>query len=298
MIPVDNPKGGPSAPFVAPAWDLGRLVLEPPGRPLVMGIVNLTPDSFFPGSRNPGCGPAVEQALRLEKAGADLLDLGAESSRPGAEPVGEAEEQDRLLPVLEALRPETRLPLTVDTVRAGTARAALDAGVDGINDISAGLLDPDMIPLAAARRCGLVLMHMRGAPRTMQDDPEYSDVVAEVSGWLAARFRLARDQGVSPERLLVDPGIGFGKSLAHNLAILGHLEIVSRGRGLLVGASRKRFIGDITGAAVAERLPGSLAAVACAWQGRASVVRVHDVAATVQYLEVLKAVATHPGSPK
>jgi len=293
MIPEDNPGGGLTAPFVAPAWDLGRLVLEPPGRPLVMGIVNLTPDSFYPGSRCDGCGPAVEHALRLEEAGADLLDLGAESSRPGAEPVGESEEMNRLLPVLEALRPQTRLPLTVDTVRAGTARAALDAGVDGINDISAGMLDPEMIPLAAARKCGLVLMHMRCTPRTMQDDPEYSDVIAEVSGWLAARYRLALDQGVATERMLVDPGVGFGKTLAHNLALLGNLGAVSRGRALLVGASRKRFIGDISGAEVAERLPGSLAALAYAWQGGASVVRVHDVKETVQYLEVLKAVATH-----
>jgi dihydropteroate synthase len=293
MIPDDHPGGGLTAPFFASAWDLGRLVLEPPGRPLVMGIVNLTPDSFYPGSRCGKCGPAVEHALRLAEAGADLLDLGAESSRPGAESVGETEELDRLLPVLETLRPETRLPLTVDTVRSGTAKAALDAGVDGINDISAGILDPDMIPLAAARKCGLVLMHMRGAPRTMQDDPGYSDVIAEVSGWLATRYRLARDQGVAAERILVDPGIGFGKTLAHNLALLGNLGAVGRGCALLLGASRKRFIGDIADAEVAERLPGSLAALAYAWQGGASVVRVHDVKESVQYLEVLKAVASH-----
>jgi len=292
MTLPQKPKGGLTAPFVAPGWDLGRLVLEPEGRPLVMGVVNLTPDSFFPGSRTIECGPAVEHALRLAAEGADLLDLGAESTRPGAEPVGEAEEIDRLLPVLEALRPETSLPLTVDTVRSGTARAALDSGSDAINDISAGMFDPRMIPLAAARGCGLVLTHMQGTPPTMQDDPVYLDVVAQISSWLAARCRLALDQGMAPERLLIDPGIGFGKTLAHNLALLGHLETVARGRPLLLGASRKRFISDIAGAEVDDRLPGSLAALACAWQGRASMVRVHDVKESVQFLEVLEAVGS------
>jgi len=291
MNPVEKPEGGLRAPFFAPGWDLGRLVLEPSGRPLVMGVVNLTPDSFFPGSRHSGCGPAVELALRQVAAGADLIDLGAESSRPGSEPVGETEEMDRLLPVLEALRAETKLPVTVDTIRAVTASAALDSGADAINDISAGMFDPDMIRLAAARGCGLVLMHMQGIPRTMQDAPEYFDVVAEVSGWLAARCRLAIDEGVAPERLMVDPGIGFGKTLAHNLALLGRLDVVAGSHPLLLGASRKRFIAELSGASVDDRLPGSLAALACAWQGRASMVRVHDVAESVQFLEVLKAVA-------
>ena len=291
MNPAEKPEGGLTAPFVAPGWDLGRLILDPPGRPLVMGIVNITPDSFFPGSRLAGCGPAVEHALRQVAAGADLLDLGAESSRPGAEPVGESEEMDRLLPVLETLRPETTLPLTVDTVRSGTARAALDVGADAINDISAAMLDPEILPLAASRECGLVLMHMQGAPRTMQDAPSYLDVVAEVSDWLSARCHLALDQGVASERLLVDPGIGFGKSPSHNLALLRRLDVVAGGRPLLLGASRKRFIAGITGADVDDRLPGSLAALACAWQGRASVVRVHDVKESIQFLEVLKAVA-------
>ncbi len=289
MNPTEKPEGGLTAPFFAPGWDLGRLALDPPGRPLVMGIVNLTPDSFYSDSRASGCGPAVEYALEKVAAGADLIDLGAESTRPGSHPVGEAEEMDRLLPVLEALRKETKVPVTVDTVRAGTARAALDAGADAINDISAGMLDPEMIPLAAARGCGLVLMHMQDIPRTMQDAPKYIDVVAEVSGWLAARCRLALDEGVAPERLMVDPGMGFGKTLAHNLALLGSLDVVAAGRPLLLGASRKRFIGEISGAGVDDRLPGSLAALACAWQGSASVVRVHDVKESVQFFEVLKA---------
>ena len=294
MNPAEKPEGGLRAPFVAPDWDLGRLVLTPPGRPLIMGIVNLTPDSFYAGSRTPACGPAVEHALQLADEGADLIDLGAESSRPGAAPVGAAEEMDRLLPVLEALRAETRLPLTVDTVRAATARAALDAGADAVNDISAGVHDAEMIPLAAARGCGLILMHMQATPPTMQDAPSYLDVVAEVAGWLAARCRLALDQGVAPQRLMVDPGIGFGKTLDHNLALLGHLEAVAGGRPLLLGASRKSFIAHLTDAGADQRLPGSLAALACAWQGGAAMVRVHDVAASRQFLEVLQAVAGSP----
>jgi dihydropteroate synthase len=285
-------EGGLTAPFVAPGWDLGRVTLTPAGRPLVMGIVNLTPDSFYSGSRATSGESAVEYALQLVAEGADLLDLGAESTRPGSEPVSPAEEQDRLLPVIEALRKETSLPLTVDTVRADTAKAALAAGADAVNDISAGIFDEGMIPLVAEKGCGLVLMHMQGIPGTMQDDPRYGDVVAEVSGWLAARSRLALDQGVAPERLVVDPGIGFGKTLAHNLALLGHLDDIAGGRPLLLGASRKRFIAGICGAGVDERLPGSLAALACAWQGAASMVRVHDVAASVQFMEVMQAVAS------
>jgi len=291
MNPVEKPEGGLTAPFVAPDWDLGRLVLSPGGRPLVMGILNLTPDSFHPGSRTSDPAAAVGRALEMIAAGCDLLDLGAESTRPGAEPVTATEEQDRLLPVLKALRRETNLPLTVDTVRAVTAAAALDAGADAINDISAGTQDPDMLPLAAASGCGLVLMHMQGTPRTMQNDPLYRDVLAEVRGWLAARCRLAEEAGVAPARIMVDPGIGFGKNLAHNLALLKGLSDVSGGRPLLLGASRKRFIASVTGAGVEDRLPGSLAAVASAWQGSATMVRVHDVAATVQFLEIMKSIA-------
>jgi len=256
-----------------------------------MGILNLTPDSFFAGSRADDVEADTERALALVDAGADLLDLGAESSRPGAEPLSPAEEQDRLLPVLEALRPRTNAPLTIDTVRADTARMALTAGANAINDISAGTMDRDMLPLAAEAGCGLVLMHMQGTPRTMQDNPRYHDVLAEVLGWLAARCRLAEEAGVPPARLMVDPGIGFGKNLAHNLSLLKGLHEVAGDRPLLLGASRKRFIAGITGAGVDDRLPGSLAAVAAAWLGRATMVRVHDVAATRQFLKVMKAVA-------
>lgn len=279
-----------TGPFLAPDWDLGRLRLHPPGRPLVMGVVNLTPDSFHSPSRPLGTSAAVELALGLAEAGADLLDLGAESSRPGSKPVSADEELRRLQPVLKMVRAETDLPITVDTFRADTASAALDAGADAINDISAGTADPAMIGLVAQRGCGLILMHMQGNPGTMQKDPQYGDVVAEVTDWLAGRCRAAEAAGIARERLMIDPGIGFGKTLEHNLALLGSLDIVAGNRPLLLGASRKSFIGEVTRAATADRLPGSLAAVAAAWTGGATMVRVHDVAETLQFLEVLKAV--------
>ena len=285
-----HPEGGPAAPFRAPAWDLGRVRVAPAGRPLVMGIVNLTPDSFWPGSRATTPDAAVGLALRLAAEGADLLDLGAESSRPGAAPVGEAAEQERLLPVLRRLRPLTALPLTVDTTRAATAAAALDAGADAINDITAGTGDPGLLAAVAAAGRGVVLMHMRGTPATMQDDPRYDDVAGEVAAWLAARAAAAEAAGVAPGRIAVDPGLGFGKTAAHNLELLRRADAVAGGRPLLVGASRKRFIGAVTGAEVADRLPGSLAALAAAWRAGACVVRVHDVAASRQFLDVLAAI--------
>lgn len=291
----DQEKAPRKGAFSAPAWDCGRRLLQPPGRPLVMGILNLTPDSFHAGSRCPDADAALRLAEAMIRGGADLLDLGAESTRPGSAPVAAEQERERLLPVLTALRRETDLPLTVDTRRAATARAALDAGADAVNDVTAGG-DPDMFPLAAARGCGLILMHMQGTPRTMQQEPRYADVVAEVAAYLAARRLLARQAGVADGRLAVDPGIGFGKTLQHNLALLAGLPAVAGGAPLLLGASRKSFIGAVTGAVPEERLPGSLAALAAAFQGGAALVRVHDVAASVQFLEVLRAVTAAAGS--
>jgi dihydropteroate synthase len=261
-----------------------------------MGIVNLTPDSFYPGSRHAAPRDAVDSALRWLEEGADLLDLGAESTRPGADPVPAAEEQDRLIPVIEELRRHTQAPLSVDTRRADTARLALAAGADAINDVTAGQ-DPDLLPLVAERGVGVVLMHMQGDPRTMQDAPRYQDPVAEVGTWLQQRVAAAEAVGIAPARIMVDPGLGFGKLLEHNLALLACLPRLAAGRPLLVGASRKGFIGAITGAPVADRLAGSLAALAVAHAGGATVVRVHDVAASVQFLEVLAAIddARHDG---
>ncbi len=277
-------------PYPAPGWRLGRRTLHAPARPLVMGILNLTPDSFHAASRQDGPEQAVATALQMIEAGADLLDLGAESTRPGAAPVSATAEQDRLLPVLEALRRESAIPLSIDTRRPATAAAALAAGADAINDITGGR-DPRMLAELAESDGGVVLMHMQGEPQTMQHDPRYGDVVAEVRDWLEERVAAATMAGVAADRILIDPGIGFGKLLHHNLRLLAHLRTVAAGRPLLVGASRKSFIGNLTGAATAQRLGGSLAALAAAYAAGATVVRVHDVHDSVQYLEVLAAVA-------
>jgi len=283
-----------TAPAAAPATGaaaflLGPRALTPPGRPLVMGIRNATPDSFHAASRV-DAGEAADRALAMAEAGAELLDVGAESTRPGAAPVDADEELARVVPVLAAVRRVCDLPLTVDTRRASVARAALDAGADGVNDVSAGRDDPELLPLVAARGAGLVLMHMQGEPGTMQAAPAYDDVAAEVAAFLDARARAAVDAGVDPRRILVDPGIGFGKTLAHNLTLLRELRRVAGGRPCLLGASRKSFIGHLTGAGTADRLGGSLAAAAAAADAGAAVVRVHDVAETRQFLEVLAAI--------
>lgn len=289
-------QGGRKAPFVSSQWRHRRGVLSPSGRPLVMGIINTTDDSFFEGSRHQEIQSAVATGLQMVADGADLLDLGAESSRPGADPVGSAQEQDRLLPVLEALRKETGIPITIDTVRSDTARAALDSGADAINDISAGLLDEGMLPLAAEFNCGLILMHMQGMPRSMQDNPQYDDVVADVTAHLNNRIQAAEKAGLHPDCIMIDPGIGFGKQLSHNLTLLNNLHIVAGNRPLLLGASRKSFIAQVGTTngdtlPVADRLPGSLATLAVALNQNISMVRVHDVAASVQFFRVLQAIA-------
>ncbi len=279
-------KGSLRGPFFAPSWNLGRLILTPDHRPLVMGILNLTPDSFFDGGHHNQVDAALLQAQRMIVAGADILDLGAESSRPGADAISADEEMARLLPVLEAIRTESNIPITADTIRPITARAALARGADAINDISGGQ-DAEMLKLAATAGCGLILMHMQGTPGTMQDDPSYDDVVNEVSGWLEERCSEAMQAGVASDRLMVDPGIGFGKKLEHNLALMGALDKVKGNHPLLLGASRKSFISHLTGAAMEDRLPGSLAALAAAFFGGATMVRVHDVEESIQFLDIL-----------
>jgi len=269
---------------------LGGLDLVP-GRPRLVGILNVTPDSFSDGGRFLDPGRAVEHALALLDEGADLLDLGAESTRPGggvygkgAAEVSQEEEIARLLPVLERLRPLTDAPLSVDTRKASVARAALDAGADLINDVSA-LGDPEMAALVARAGCPVVLMHARGELATMQSAIAFRDVVREVREELAAARRVAVAAGIDPSAVILDPGIGFGKSAAQNLALLRHLDHLSElGAPLLVGASRKSFIAAIEPAPPSERLPGSLAAAAWAARGGASLLRVHDVRATRQFL--------------
>jgi len=245
-----------------------------------MGVLNVTPDSFSDGGRFLDPEAAVAHGLSMVAAGADIVDVGGESSRPGAKPVAEAEERARVIPVIEALAPHVRV--SIDTAKAAVAEAAVAAGATVLNDISATLW-----PVAAHAGVGYVAMHMRGTPATMQDDPRYDDVVADVFGFLRRRGEEARQAGI--EELWVDPGIGFGKTTAHNLLLLRHLpELVAGGFPVLVGTSRKGFIGrlapgpDRAPAGVDDRLPGSLATAVWAMLAGAAMVRVHDVAATVQ----------------
>ena len=269
----------------------GRNLLEG-HRFLVMGVVNVTPDSFSDGGRFLDPASAIAHGLKLAEEGAHILDLGAESSRPGSEPLSEDEERRRLLPVVKGLRAALpQMPLSVDTTKATVAAAALDAGADLINDISAGASDPALIPLCARRHVPLVLMHSRGEPKTMQDAPHYEDCVAEVVAELRSRVESAEAAGLGPGMLLVDPGFGFAKRPEDNLALLAHLEALScLGYPVLVGASRKATIGVLTGASVDDRLPGTLALHAAALLKGASVLRVHDVREHIQALTCAAAV--------
>jgi dihydropteroate synthase len=258
-------------------------------QPRVMGIVNLTDDSFSGDGLRGLAAKAVAQGLRMIEAGADLLDLGAESSRPGAEPVSAQQELDRLLPVLEGLR-GSGVPLSVDTVKPEVVRAAIAAGADLINDITA-LQAPGALEAVAASSVAVCLMHMRGEPRTMQADPIYDDVVAEVVEFLRQRVLACVEAGIARERIVIDPGFGFGKTLGHNLALLRELgRLVDSGVPLLVGLSRKSMFGAITGKPVGDRVHASVAAAILAVQRGASVVRVHDVAATRDALAVLQVI--------
>lgn len=255
----------------------------------VLGILNVTPDSFSDGGRFLDPSRAVAHGMALVAEGADALDIGGESTRPGAPAVDEAEEIRRVLPVVEALAAEAGRPVWVDTRKPGVARRALAAGACGVNDVG-GLGDPAM--RAAVREAGAraILMHMQGEPADMQRDPRYGDVVAEVGAFLAARARAAEADGIPRDRLVIDPGIGFGKRLEHNLALLRRLpELVALGYPVLVGPSRKAFLGEILGLPVEQRLEGTAAAVACAVLGGAAMVRVHDVKVMARVVKVAEA---------
>lgn len=267
----------------ASGWVCGRfrMSLE---RPLVMGIVNVTPDSFSERRDRTDPAEAIAWAERLVAEGADLLDIGGESTRPGAPRVDASLELDRILPVLEAMRGRG-IPISIDTRKPEVMRVALEHGADIINDIG-GLTAPGAVEAVAATNCGVCIMHMQGDPATMQDAPQYHDVVSQVSEFLAERRATLEAAGVSRARMMFDPGIGFGKSLGHNLALLRALPALGKVGPLLVGLSRKSFIGRLTGRDVGERLPGGLAALLAAVQDGAAVVRVHDVAATRDALKV------------
>lgn len=262
-------------------------------RPLVMGVVNVTPDSFYDGGRHASTAAAVAHGRRLAEEGADILDVGGESSRPGSEAVSLDEELARVLPVLEALRDLER-PVSVDTTKPEVMRAAIAHGAAMINDITA-LAAPGALDAVAASGAAVCLMHMKGEPKTMQADPVYADVVVEVRDFLAARVAACAAAGIARERIVVDPGIGFGKTLAHNLALTRHLDALAGiGVPVLAGWSRKSSLGRITGRAAEERLAASLAAALIAVQRGARIVRVHDVAATRDALAVLAAIQGGP----
>ena len=257
-------------------------------RPLVMGIVNVTPDSFFDGGRHADAREAVAHALRLVDEGADLVDIGGESSRPGAAPVSADEELARVLPVLEGLA-GLPVPISVDTTRPEVMREALARGATMINDITA-LAAPGAVESVAWSGAAVCLMHMQGEPRTMQINPVYDDVVAEVRDFLAARAAACVAAGIAPERIVVDPGFSFGKKTAHNLRLLAHLDAVAAlGYPVLVGLSRKSSLGRITGETPEDRLPASVTGALLAVQRGARIVRAHDVAATRDALAVLAA---------
>jgi dihydropteroate synthase len=247
-------------------------------RILVVGIVNATSDSFFEGSRFPSVSAAVEEALRMEQEGADAIDVGGESSRPGSVPVPADVEAARVVPIVEGIRKRSDILLSVDTTKAAVAEEALAAGATIVNDISALRSDPAMAGVVAARGAHIILMHMQGTPTTMQVKPEYESVVDEVRAFLAARIEAAQAAGIAGNRVIVDPGIGFGKRLVHNLELLRSIDrFADLGPPVMVGASRKSFLGEILGLPVEERLEGTLAVHSVAVARGADLVRVHDV---------------------
>ncbi len=275
-----------------PVWRLpgGRVLSFE--RVRVMGVVNVTPDSFSDGGRYLDPERAVAHGLALVAGGADMLDVGGESTRPGAEPVPADEQIRRVVPVIEGLAAGTEVPLSVDTTSARVAAAALAAGAHVVNDISAFRFDPEMLPLLAGCDAGAIAMHTLAEPAVMQRAPRYDDVVAEVRAHLRQRLDAAEGAGVDPERVVVDPGIGFGKTLAHNLALLRRVEaFASLGRPVLIGPSRKRFVGELTGRPVSQRGWGTAGAVAAAVVYGAHIVRVHDVAEMVDVVRVAQAIA-------
>lgn len=272
-------------------WRVRGRAIDVSARPLVMGILNVTPDSFSDGGRFRAPGPALSRARTLAAEGADLVDVGGESTRPGAPPVSAAEEAARVVPVIEALKRELDVLVSVDTRKAEVARLALSAGADVVNDVS-GLADPEMADVLTAHDCGAVLMHMRGTPETMDALADYGDVAAEVAGELADVLARAAAAGVSPDRIVLDPGLGFAKTGAQNLALLSGLSaLLALGRPVLVGPSRKRFVGAVLGGLPPEaRDAGTVGACVAGLARGARLFRVHEVRAARHALDVADAV--------
>jgi dihydropteroate synthase len=275
-------------------WSFRDYRLTIAERPLVMGIVNVTPDSFSDGGQFFSSDAAIAQCLRFAREGADLLDIGGESSRPGSKPVSLDEELARVIPVIRGVAAQSKLPISIDTTKAEVARQSLEAGAAIINDITAGLGDPKMLEVVAANRAGLILMHMQGTPETMQMNPSYRDVVHEVREFLDVRIRACVSAGISAEQIAVDPGFGFGKTFEHNMLLSRHLDqIASLGRPVVLGVSRKGFLGQITGRPRNERAIASIAmACYCSAHKAAQIWRVHDVAESIDAAKVIGAIAS------
>lgn len=247
-------------------------------RVLVMGTLNLTPDSFFDGGRYPTKVAAIEQALQMVEEGADIIDIGGESSRPGARPISVAEEMKRVIPVIEGIHRRTNILLSVDTTKAAVATEAIEAGASIVNDISALRFDPKMTGVVAKSNAFVILMHMKGMPETMQKNPSYNDPVEEIKAFFTERIEMATSSGISADKIIIDPGIGFGKRLSDNLAIIqGIARFSALDAPILVGLSRKSFLGDILNLPAEERLEGTIAANAIAILNGADIIRVHDV---------------------
>jgi dihydropteroate synthase len=260
-------------------------------RTWLVGVVNVTPDSFFDGGLYFEPARAIDRALALAAEGADIIDIGGESSRPGSNPIPAKEEKKRILPVVEVLKQKNSVLISVDTTKAEVAEAALAAGADIINDISAGRFDPRMLPIAARSGAAVILMHMKGTPRTMQIAPHYDDVLGEVKAFLSERLEAAESCGLPRESILLDPGIGFGKQLDHNLILLNNLGALAElGRPLVVGISRKSFLGKILKVEAQDRLEGTIAAAVVSILRGASLLRVHDIQAVKQAVAVAEAI--------
>jgi dihydropteroate synthase len=277
----------------ASVWRFGSRTLDLSARPCVMGVLNVTPDSFSDGSSYRTVADAVAAALQMVADGADIIDVGGESTRPDAAPVAAAEELQRVMPVIERLVGKIPVPLSIDTWKASIAAAALQSGAEIVNDISAMTFDPRMVEVVAGSEAGLVLMHTRGTPAAMHKDTVYLDIMAEIAAFLQRAIDSAVSAGVQEERLVVDPGIGFGKSAAGNLEIIRRLrELAVVHRPILIGTSRKSFIGTALGREVTDRLFGTAASVAVAMMNGASIFRVHDVRAVRDTVDMVRAITS------
>jgi dihydropteroate synthase len=293
LQPRNHLQNGPAPPPSARAsvWQLRTRSLQLPRRPLLMGVVNVTPDSFSDGGQFIDAEAAVKHALRLADDRADILDIGGESTRPHARPISEQEELERVMPVIERLVDLLPIPISIDTQKSAVARAAVQAGADIINDVSGLEGDPAMVGVAVATGAGVCVMHMQGTPQTMQDNPTYVDVVTEVTDYLRARRDALIAAGIDRERICLDPGLGFGKTLEHNLALMHHCHTLHQlGCPLLVGASRKSFLGKLLGDMKADRTSATIGAALGLAVQDVQVLRVHDVRQVREALLAFEAV--------